>query len=59
MQELASPGRSDIAALVVSSLQDVLSQRVGRSLDGVGEATNLIGREAALDSMGLIWAIPR
>ena len=49
--------RSEIAAPVISSFRDVLSQKSGRSTDDIGEDTNLMGQDAALDSMGIVTLI--
>ena len=50
-------GRAEIAALVISGLQDVLSQKDEPPLDPVGESTYLIGRRSVLDSLGLVTLI--
>ncbi len=49
--------RNQIAAMVLSSLQDVLSQRGGSSKEAIGESTHLIGSGGLLDSMGLVTLI--
>jgi acyl carrier protein len=48
--------RSQIAQLVISSLQEVLDMGNGTSpaVEDIGTGTSLIGREAVLDSMGLV-----
>ncbi len=51
------PNRSDIAALVLSSLEEVLAMADGNSPAPIGEETYLIGRDAVLDSMGLVTLI--
>jgi acyl carrier protein len=54
-----SLSRSEIAAMVMSSLQEVLVMADKDSPDtaAIGENTRLIGREAVLDSMGLVTLI--
>ncbi len=49
--------RTEIAALVLSSLQDVLSQRGGSPTEPMGESTHLIGSGGVLDSLGLVTLI--
>lgn len=51
------PSRSDILELVLSSLEEVLTMADGHSSAGIGEETYLIGRDAVLDSMGLVTLI--
>ncbi len=54
-----SLNRSEIAKIVVSSLQEVLAMTNGNSpgASAITEAAFLIGREAVLDSMGLVTLI--
>jgi acyl carrier protein len=49
-------GRTEIAALVLSSLKDVLSQNDDLTLGLMGESTDLIG-PGSLDSLGLVTLI--
>lgn len=51
--------RSEIAEIVISSLQEVLAMANGNSpgASAITEDTFLIGREAVLDSMGLVTLI--
>lgn len=51
------PNRSDIAAIVLSSLEEVLAMADGHLSAPIGEETYLIGRDAVLDSMGLVTLI--
>lgn len=51
------PSRSDIMELVLSSLEEVLAMADGKSSAVIGEETYLIGRDAVLDSMGLVTLI--
>lgn len=49
--------RAKIAQMVLSSLQDVMimaGDNDSASVENLGEETRLIGREAVLDSMGLV-----
>lgn len=46
--------RSDITALVISGLESVLSEKRKLPADPLNESTCLIGREAVLDSLGLV-----
>lgn len=51
------PSRSDIVSMVLSSLEEVLAMADGNSSAAMGEETYLIGRDAVLDSMGLVTLI--
>jgi acyl carrier protein len=53
------PGRAEVAEMVISCVQDVIAMRNGEAAvaSPVGEDTRLIGREAALDSLGLVSVI--
>ena len=48
--------RSQVAQLVMSSLQELLTTQDGDApaAAAIGEDTRLVGREAVLDSMGLV-----
>lgn len=48
---------AQIAALVIDSLHDVLSQADKPYPDGVGGDTYLIGRRSVVDSIGLVTLI--
>jgi acyl carrier protein len=48
--------RSEISALVLSSLQEILSENEDLSR-ALGESTYLIGQESVLDSLGLVTLI--
>jgi acyl carrier protein len=49
--------RTEIAALVLSSLQGVLSRKDGAPPELTGESTYLIGSGSLLDSLGLVTLI--
>jgi acyl carrier protein len=51
--------RTQVAEMVISSVQEVLIMGNGNSPDAavIGENTRLVGREAVLDSMGLVTLI--
>lgn len=55
----AGLNRSEITEIVISSLQEVLAMGNGNSPDpeNIGVDVHLIGREAVLDSMGLVTLI--
>lgn len=50
------PQVSDLRQLVLDCLRQVLAER-GVDADGVDEATPLVGRDAVLDSLGLVTLI--
>lgn len=52
-----NPSRSDVVNMVLSSLEEVLTMADGHSPGAIGEETYLIGRDAVLDSMGLVTLI--
>jgi acyl carrier protein len=55
-QNGTSPERSDIASVVLGSLEEVMLMANGNSpaSTDITEDTRLIGRESVLDSMGLV-----
>lgn len=62
MSELSSdtkPRRAEVAEMVISCVQDVLAMRNGAAAATmpINEDTRLIGREAVLDSLGLVSVI--
>ena len=57
MYSQEQPNRDTIARLVMLSLHEVLSQKEQPLPDLVNGAVNLIGRQAVLDSLGLVTLI--
>lgn len=55
-QSHKQPNRSEIAALVISSLRDVLSQqsKTKKQKSAIQESTPLIGEDSVFDSLGLV-----
>jgi acyl carrier protein len=56
MTTTTSINRSEIAELVMDGLRDTLEIN-GNSVAGISEETYLIGRDAVLDSMGLVTLV--
>lgn len=54
MQSQAKVERSQIVALVTSSLRNVLSENGHHDFEQLNEATSLLGHRAVLDSLGLV-----
>jgi acyl carrier protein len=46
--------RAQITAMVISSLHDILAEKGRQPAEPEVETTRLIGRESALDSLGLV-----
>jgi acyl carrier protein len=57
MNKPAQLTRTEIAAMVLSSLQGVLSQQGDSPAEPMGESTYLFGSGAFLDSLGLVTLI--
>ncbi len=49
--------RSEVVNVILSALRDVLESQGVEELPALDETTRLIGRSAALDSMGLVTLI--
>lgn len=56
MQEQSTWRKPDITSLVVASLQNILveQEKSALGIEAVNESTNLIGQQAALNSLGLV-----
>ena len=54
MEKHIAVGKSKITALVISSLQGMLSEGENPLIDPIDESTCLIGHQSVLDSLGLV-----